>query len=326
MHAAAHGGAGARAGVLNASLPCPDWMGRFAPAPEVRPCRGRARPLVIGAGNGNTGTSTVAWALSRFGLVSVHWDVVLCPDQMAEAECARRQASWKRAHATMNTLHPSRYASYDWCELLRDLDAINDMPVADLAPFIYAAHPDAAVVLTLRNATEWVVRREAYTARSPVFANAAPMGWITWDSVQKANRAGARVQPPQADKVQNTREYLKRLGVTASAWAYFAQIATIACIVPPHRLLAIDFFNTGEHSHRGVDSRALWRQLGGLVGMPLPVEAKGPFRGPPAWCLDRHKPRCQAYWGAHAAQHKEGRHREAHSTLGRAAQPDAGLG
>ena len=186
------------------------------------------------------------------------------------------------------------------------------MPVADLAPFIYAAHPDAAVVLTLRNATEWIVRREAYTADNPTFANAAPMGWITWDSVQKAYSAGRRVKPPEADgappKVQNTREYLKRLGVTASAWAYFAQIATIACIVPPHRLLAIDFFNTGEHSRRGVNSRAhsraLWRQLGGLIGMSLPAEAAGPFRGPPAWCLDRRKSWFQAHWLARAPHNR----------------------
>ena len=49
-------------------------------------------------------------------------------------------------------------------------------------------------------------------------------------------------------------------------------------------------------------NRALWHRLGRLLRMPLPKEAAGPFRGPPAWCLERSEPygsnpECVAYWG-----------------------------
>ena len=57
-------------------------------------------------------------------------------------------------------------ASYDYCTALKDVDAIADVPVPQVTPFIYAAHADARVIITVREAAEWYPRRINWMAPS----------------------------------------------------------------------------------------------------------------------------------------------------------------
>ena len=91
--------------VVDARQPCADALGYLRPTGGPA-CPRRARPLVLVAGEGNTGTSTIAWALAQFGLVTAHWRDVLCPETMAGDECAERKSRHSaQAHAHTQCIH-----------------------------------------------------------------------------------------------------------------------------------------------------------------------------------------------------------------------------
>ena len=286
--------------VVDARQPCADALGYLRPTGGPA-CPRRARPLVLVAGEGNTGTSTIAWALAQFGLVTAHWRDVLCPETMAGDECAKRKRRWERARHAMETARPAHYWKLDFCELLAPFDAVSDVPIPQLFPFIFARQPHSRVVLTVRTAEVWAMRRTRFTRNIADFSDAAPGGWASWESIRAATRFSNTTK--SGAKVQNMREFMQTVGRRATSWAYFAQTALVACAVPPEQLMVVDFFRARPLTPAA--HRELWERLGALLRMPPPPTARArAFRGPPVWCLTREKgaghkdPRCADFWGA----------------------------
>ena len=179
---------------------------------------------------------------------------------------------------------PVNYSSVDWCAVLREVGAVGDVPVPALFPFLFAAHSDAIVLLTVRDSMTWVTKRvewgreggdaaafvgapRAHHARPQnSWSDPAPFGWLTWHSAGSAYGLIAD-SAAHGEKVQNIEEYAGHLGVAAAAWTHFAQMALVACLVPPQQLTVINFFDEGgatNSSGGGADAEH-WRLIGAAV-------------------------------------------------------------
>jgi hypothetical protein len=257
-------------------LPAAGCAGALAQyAPPLSHCPNRpSGPLVIMAGQGKTGTSSLASVLRSFGYTVGHWQTHLCPNKatLSTSRCDRSSLAWDQALAQMLNDSPRHYSSVDWCKMLMDIGAIGDVPVSSLFPFIFARHSNARVILTVRDSTSWVSRRADWSGVSG-WADPAPFGWISWPSAGQAFRSAQQNHSqPQPRKVQNIREYIEHVGTTASAWAYFAEMALVACLVPASQLTILDVFDNTTDKKR-------WRAVGRAVGRAVPHNP-GKFWGP----------------------------------------------
>ena len=251
--------------------------GLFRYAPPRSACTGRKAPLVIMAGEGKTGTSSITIALVELGFSVGHFYDHLCPREPLHAGAARRRArescensskAWKQAHKLMMHTPPSQYHAVDWCAALRHVGAIGDVPVPEIFPFLFAQHSDARVVLTVRNSVDWFSRRAGWgrSGRAKTGANwsdPAPLGWVSWESAAQAYIT-AKPTSSGARPTQNVDEFMRHLGGTASAWAYFAQLTLVACLVPAEQLLIFDLFNGNA-----TDAER-WSRLGRLLQLWVP--------------------------------------------------------
>src|SRR5829696_8173711 len=104
------------------------------PAPTLR---------VIGAGFGRTGTLSMRTALMRLGFDP-------CDHMVENEEHPERFALWDEALRRKTAGEP-----IDWRPLLTGFQAIVDWPGAYFWRELIAAHPDAKVILTVRDPDRW---------------------------------------------------------------------------------------------------------------------------------------------------------------------------
>ena len=133
------------------------WLKAGPPSP-------RARPLVLGGGFGSTGTTSLAEALQRLGLVTWH---------ASAGKLVHETGS--NASATIAPNDFSRSISVAWAanDCRKQLDALNyrlppsvgalvDRPSAEAFLDFWWANPNALVLLTRRPALEWVHSRAKF--------------------------------------------------------------------------------------------------------------------------------------------------------------------
>ena len=84
---------------------------------------------------------------------------------------------------------PSADDSFDFCRFAH-VDAIADVPIPQLFPLIYGAYgPGTKVILTMRNASEWVQRRDQWTSNGQFgISDVAPMGAGLASSIANASK------------------------------------------------------------------------------------------------------------------------------------------
>merc|ERR1711924_178723 len=79
----------------------------------------------------------------------------------------KQHKRWKKIKDTLGAMRRKSYPYIDWCSMFQPFDAIGDVPIPQLFPYIYMAHRKAGVkvILTVRNATEWPARRANWEAK-----------------------------------------------------------------------------------------------------------------------------------------------------------------
>ena len=135
------------------------WLKAGPPSP-------RARPLVLGGGFGSTGTTSLAEALQRLGLVTWH---------ASAGDLVHENSSTSSATIAPNDFRRSISAAWaagaDRCS--KQLDALNyrlppsvgalvDRPSAEAFLDFWWANPNALVLLTRRPALEWAKSRAKF--------------------------------------------------------------------------------------------------------------------------------------------------------------------
>jgi hypothetical protein len=99
--------------------------------------------LVIGAGFGRTGTTSLRGALVQLGFAP-------CDHMDENFEHLERFALWREAFQRKQAGEP-----IDWRPLLADYRAIADWPGAYFWRELTSAHPEAKVILTVRDPDRW---------------------------------------------------------------------------------------------------------------------------------------------------------------------------
>src|SRR5215213_5257491 len=161
---------------------------------------------VIGAGFGRTGTASLRDALERLGFGP-------CDHMRENFAHPERFPLWEAALRCKDAGEP-----IDWRPLLDGFRAIMDFPGAYFWRELIAAHPDAKVILTIRDPERWYD-----SAQATIF------------SVPQEQMSGV------AQELDRTRIFGDRLDDRAHCQAVFTRHNQVVQeMVPPERLLVFD--------------------------------------------------------------------------------------
>ena len=125
------------------------------------------RRLLLNPGEGTTGTTSL--------------------DTFAHC-CGLRTWKYGAKARYMERLNPRRYRDINYTELLEDVDFASDTPLTQLFPYVLAAFPNAVVLHTTRNATEWVRSRYKHHSRS-----VRPFAWLFDNSMEEKSAKGLQL-------------------------------------------------------------------------------------------------------------------------------------
>ncbi len=121
---------------------------------------------IIGAGFGRTGTLSLREALHRLGYSP-------CDHMDTSFAAPERFILWRQALRQTHAGMP-----VDWRPLLEGYEATFDWPAAYFWRELAAAHPNAKVILTVRDPVRWYVSTQATIFRLHQAAEATPWGRI----------------------------------------------------------------------------------------------------------------------------------------------------
>ena len=184
---------------------------------------------VIGAGFGRTGTASMREALVRLGCGP-------CDHMVENFEHPERFALWADALRRKNTGEP-----IDWRPLLAGFRAVMDWPGAYFWEELTAAHPEAKIILTVRDPERW------------------------YDSIQATIFSGPEEQwTPVNWDIVSTRTFGGRLSDRAHCQAVFARHnQAVQESIAPDRLLV---FGVKEG----------WEPLCSFLDIPVPDDEPFP--------------------------------------------------
>jgi len=208
------------------------------------------KPLVVAIGVGTTATRSLAQALRHLGLRTLHFD----------DEAVIR---------TLLLANPSRYPEIDFPKLLAPYDAVADMPIPQLYPFILAAFPNARALHTVRGSLEWVRKRSSMDGLGPGAAKPFAALYSSLGAVP-TNHMWLRKRniSTREENVLGLRQHTSQMMRFTDAIAYSAESAYYRCITPQAQYMRIRPFE-GEMCEKGFAAR-----LAHFVNRSLP---KRPF-------------------------------------------------
>ena len=183
--------------------------------------------LIIVAGEGKTGTDNISKTLASFGMCVGHWNKAY--------NCTKGKAhQWFRAQNHIMDAKPEVYGSIDYHRLLNGIDAVADVPIPTVFPFLYdALKTRSFVILSTRPSNEWAHRRYNWGLRG-----------------EELKIFHADPIPLQYPRNYSLRERYKLhvstfndTPISTGAHAYAAYNAYVRSTVPRDRLLDIDMFS-----------------------------------------------------------------------------------
>lgn len=200
---------------------------------------------VIGAGFGRTGTLSLREALVRLGFDP-------CDHMLGNFEHPERFVLWKDAFERKR-----RAAPIDWRPLLGDYRAIVDWPGAYFWKELTAAHPQARVILTVRDPDRWYESTLATIYGVRARADESPLARATMRLLGAAI-PGMRQGFQVVDDVIWEGTFGGRFAAREHALRVYADhICEVQETVPSDRLLVFDV-------------KQGWEPLCAFLGVPVP--------------------------------------------------------
>jgi len=192
------------------------------------------RTLVVGAGEGTTGTRSLAAGLRMLGMRVLHWSDPGLMELLAQTE-------------------PENYVDLDFVQLLYKYDAVLDLPIAQFFPYILAAFPMARVIHTVRDPLEWTIRRASAERHhftnsnmtdsgdpKPLVALHAKLDAIAPPNVTWKTDPWNWAKYGRFDEKLGLRTLANRSRYFANAIAYSAQNVYYRCITPPEQYMLLN--------------------------------------------------------------------------------------
>jgi len=213
------------------------------------------KPLVIGAGIGSTATRSVSKALMMLGQKVSHCGVDF---QSCDVPAVNRFLSpgltpgWGGSAPRELTTGEKQQcrqilSSFDYTNI-PDVDAIFDTPVAEVFLYLWRSFPNAKVILTTRNSSEWLASRAKHHPAKALVPMQNPCG-------EYINHPATSFSGKQLETLFDMHSDLVR------------------CLVPDNQLLEVNLFEMREYQ-----KKALFGNLANFLGMSLPSTlTKNPF-------------------------------------------------
>ncbi|WP_440102264.1 sulfotransferase family protein [Streptosporangium sp. H16] len=206
--------------------------------------RGEHDVKVIGAGFGRTGTAALKAALEMLG----------------QGPCYHMSVVIEEPHRIRQWLDIGEGRTPDWDEVFTGFQATLDWPAAAYWRELAGHHPDAKVILTVRDPQRWYD-----SVGATVFAGALAKGpppphrrVIRWLVARRA--PDFALYPRMARATIVDRVFDGRVGDRAYAVEVFERhVAEVRATIPPDRLLVFDI-------------REGWAPLCEFLAVPVPAE------------------------------------------------------
>jgi len=214
-------------------------LGSFLQPSSFQVSKTSEKPLIIGAGFGSTGTHSLWTALDMFHKNASHCGIHPNPciehvtfKQLRDSKCdvpaVTRFMNTEPEHE--NTEYEKMTAQeierclkelsiFDYTSIPNNIDAILDTPVAEVFLYLWRSFPNAKVILTRRNASDWVEDR--YTSHDGGKFMYAPM----------QNPCGQRLH-------QFTRKETEQL--------FDLHSELVQCLVPKDQLFQMNMFDMDD--------------------------------------------------------------------------------
>jgi hypothetical protein len=156
------------------------------------------------------------------------------------------QKQWRQAFNKLYMLDPAEVDSFNFDLFPPDIHGISDTPVADYFPFLLKAYPNAKIILTHRNASQWASSRAMHHAGETIPSYFHPMS--VHDMVEKfvvGSQRGVPIPREHAGLLMTPNEPHR----LASMLSFSIQMTVIRCLVNPSRLFEINFFDKSPELH-----------------------------------------------------------------------------
>jgi len=262
--------------------------------PVAVQCAPRPQPLVVLAGEGTTGTRSMAAALANLGMRVAHYDelwtccqnngpsawvqdptnVTLCARAVEGKPCRfLQETSHAGAKATPSStlgasnlrysalrdevqrLSRSEYQAFDWCRF-GEWDVVADTPLSSITPMLYSAFgPGTRVLVTQVNASKWAEDRTKRQTQS--------IGQSLSNAAPLAfmfsKDIDAAIKPGANNTFNQAVNY--RESPMINQLAYLAERALITCTTRADDLLTVNV-----ESQAAAQPDELWKSVAGFVG------------------------------------------------------------
>jgi len=244
--------------------------------PTTTKCDPTGKKPIIIAGEGKTGTETMATVLAMLGLQVAHFQSLIqcCSKEdnlplggagLAGARCHRpangstcNGITWMTPYLpytdltnVWNSMPTSDFDTFDWCQL-NVADAYADVPMPSLTPYLYDAYgPGTKIIITEVPAVEWTEKRSEWDI-SQVLNDSAPLGYMFAQSINEA----------MANHSIESEVTSYKRSKSANAYAYIAERALIECVVRQEDVLRVNIAEEAD------DPQKLWKKISDFLGLP----------------------------------------------------------
>jgi len=227
-------------------------------------CNTRQKPLVIMAGQGKTGTMSMSIALTMLGLKTAHFGCVTtckppmhsgCPPPhiITNEKLGTQYKQFKRQIYQIQ--NRAQLEKIDVCQQLDGIDAVGDVPMNQVTPYLYHAYgPGTKVILTILKPADWVKARLKWMKGK----DAGPLGWLFSGS----DHPYAPYEHSVYEMVEGPKGSLK-----SAALAYLAETALLRCLIRPEDLLVVDLKE--ELGNENGQPQRLWQRLNTFLNTSL---------------------------------------------------------
>lgn len=179
-----------------------------------------SRQIFISAGQGTTGTHTIAKLMSKAinGTIT-HW-----VEEYHNGE-EKHTGMGQNVTDTLLGILPEELDDFDFRPHFEKIDGLSDWPVPSYFPFIFRQFPNARVVLSVRDPHQWAEKRDEWDQRMvmPFMFSLDTMRHMMHRNGKKQATAGKMPHP-------------------LAAYLFSVQNTVVKCLVPEEQLVVVNLF------------------------------------------------------------------------------------
>ena len=205
-------------------------------------------PIVLVVGEGTCATHWVGQAVAdTIQKYVFHWRETIFPrwggakKLFGTPEYKEHKSQYASAFQHFMRMQPNARDAHNF-RMLDGIPAVADEPIPQYFPYLFRAYPKAKIILSIRNASNWVRSRSTKKSRSPM-----PLAGFMSLPIQYIEGLNTNQHMDKPGFAPVYPEYHPRLNHEAGSELMFhLHNMLVQCIVPPEQLLTVNVAGDGE--------------------------------------------------------------------------------